>query len=677
MTLRRQTCYNKYMHFRRIFAKLKAVFVFAVALCCAFGTPVSALSDYWMDYYTRNGIYYYDPEGVDANCSTTTTTGSNVVIIGDSITNGVNAAGEFKSRIPSATVYAKDSKQFGSASDEPIAPNSDGNPSGISILKYIIAQGELRNILVFALGTNNTGLQKTAVDEVLSLVGNKMVFFVTNYKSTDEHAYDSNNSLLREAAQNSNVGLIDWAAEASKDPAKYISTTDGYYVHPTSEGSKLFAQLITTAVGGPGTSTGGATAATSGSYTDYAGNQALTDAQIQKLEANIPIYEQAIRNTNAAQYGITWQLLAVIHYKETGLNSTSNPAKGSSQKYPQGVWQLTTYSLSHPDAFPPGPISEAEFLHQTELAITEAILPRAQNLDLTTDGGIKRLFFGYNGTADKYKEKALAMGFSQEEADWGEGSPYVMNKFDARRDPDNSDVDPNWKGIFCGDGQYCPDAYTYNYGAFTLYAILGGAALSACFGGAVSGGVEGYEQVLALLKDYEDNVKCSDYNMYCGHGSSGGPKANCVTFVQYFIDRFTKVHDLPQATGNGGWVVSNLTGTDVTTSIGLYRHTYDYSDKGFIYGGFEPRPYSVFSTYNGSTDCGSVKCGHTGIIMGVDTINNKIYVAQAGYDSSLAYFQDVNHVVYDLDKFTGGTYWYAYLENIMDYDAVAQVVGGA
>ena len=64
------------------------------------------------------------------------------------------------------------------------------------------------------------------------------------------------------------------------------------------------------------------------------------------------------------------------------------------------------------------------------------------------------------------------MGFSDEEANRGEGSPYVMNRYDARRDPNSSQVDSNWVGKYTGDGSYDAGAKDQQWGAFTAYKAL-------------------------------------------------------------------------------------------------------------------------------------------------------------------------------------------------------------
>lgn len=84
------------------------------------------------------------------------------------------------------------------------------------------------------------------------------------------------------------------------------------------------------------------------------------------------------------------------------------------------------------------------------------------------------MFFRYNGTAQKYVDKAISMGFSQEEAKNGEGSPYVMNMFDERRDPTSPKMDPRWRGMYVADGVYDSNAISKRPGAYTQYAAIAG-----------------------------------------------------------------------------------------------------------------------------------------------------------------------------------------------------------
>lgn len=646
-------------HFVR---RARLILVGILTLLTAFlPAPVTrALSDATWDFFSANGIYYYDPEGGSAEC-TTHTNGSNVTIIGDSITEGSKDA--ILALLPEADIHSQVSKRFGSGSDEAMSSsNTDANPSGISIAKYLIAENQLQSTVVFALGSNNMPLTQAQIDDALALFGNnRQIFFITNYDASGKNSsyYDTNNSLFNTAAENSNVHVIDWAAAASADPAAYLSN-DG--LHPTAAGQELFAELISDAVGGSTSTTSGL----NGNYTNYAGDQVLTDSQITLLQSNVPIYEQAIQNTGAGQHGINWQFMATLHYQETGLNRY-NPDNG------QGVYQMYTYVNETGNTFPPADeISEEEFLRQSELVITEELIPMitSNDLNLSNPDDIKRFFFSFNGRAQQYIDKALAMGFSQEEANNGEGSPYVMNKYDAARDPDSPDMDPNWPGRFVADGVYDPSSVGANYGAFTIYSAIGGADV--CISSVSSGGLT-LEQAQALMADYIYDVNCTDYDIYCTHSSAYGPKANCVTFVQYFIDRFTSATGIA-ATGNGGWVVSNLTGTDVSSPFGLYAASLDYSSKGFVYGGFVPKAFAIFSTGHGVSMCDGVKCGHTGVVLGINEAEDKIYIGQAGYDTPLAGYSDV--IEYSLSDYTSGEYWFAYTDSIVDLNAISSAIGG-
>lgn len=621
---------------------------------------VVALNDATWDFFNANGIYYYNPDGSNEEC-TTHTDGSNITIIGDSITEGSKNA--ILALLPQADIHSQVSKTFGNGSDEPMSSsNQSENPSGISIAKYLIAENQLQNTVVFALGSNNMPLSQAQIDDILDLLGNnRQIFFITNYDATGQYSsyYDTNNALFNAAAENSNVHVIDWAGAASADAAQYLS---GDGIHPTAAGQELFAELISNAVGGSTSTTSGL----NGSYTNYAGDQVLTDGQITMLQSNIPVYERAIQNTGAGQYGINWQFMATLHYLETGL-SRYNPDNG------QGVYQMYSYVNSTGNTFPPASeISEEEFLRQSELVITEELIPMitSNNLNLSRPDDIKLFFFSFNGRAQVYIDKALAMGFTQEEANNGEGSPYVMNRYDAARDPDSPNMDPNWPGRFVADGVYDPESVGANYGAFVIYSAIGGADV--CVSSVSSGGLT-LEQAQALMDDYIYDVNCSDYDIYCTHGSSYGPKANCVTFVQYFIARFTTAGGIT-ATGNGGWVVSNLTGTNVSSPFGVYSAELDYSAKGFVYGGFVPKPFAIFSTGKGVTMCGSVKCGHTGVVLGINENENKIYIGQAGYNTRLAGYSDV--IEYNLSDYTSGNYWFAYTDNIINLNAISSAIGG-
>ncbi|MBR3269974.1 hypothetical protein IKG07_01865 [Candidatus Saccharibacteria bacterium] len=201
---------------------------------------------------------------------------------------------------------------------------------------------------------------------------------------------------------------------------------------------------------------------TNGGNQNYAGVPVWSEAELAAISENQAIYEEA-----ALQYGFPWQVMAVLHYMETGLRRY-NPGNG------QGVYQLYSYTNggSNENSFAPSSnISEAEFRQQT---MTAAEYISSSAGDLNNPDNVKKLFFKYNGVASQYIEKALALGFSREEAENGEGSPYVMNGYDAKRDPSSSEMDPAWAGRFVKDGVYDASSTSTRFGAFVKYASLYG-----------------------------------------------------------------------------------------------------------------------------------------------------------------------------------------------------------
>ncbi len=206
---------------------------------------------------------------------------------------------------------------------------------------------------------------------------------------------------------------------------------------------------------------------------DYAGRPILDQGQTQLISQNAPIYQQA-----AQQVGIPWQMLAVAHLRETGLKR-ANPSNG------QGIYQFYD---KHGGPYPAGPVSDAEFLRQTILAAqflknaASANYANHQFLDASADGNtIKDTFFSYNGRAAAYAQQAASLGFSASTQAY-EGSPYVMNKADAQRDPDRNPT--KWGQIKVDNG---PIEYPANgdYGAFVEYAALAGIPINNCVPGDV------------------------------------------------------------------------------------------------------------------------------------------------------------------------------------------------
>ena len=211
----------------------------------------------------------------------------------------------------------------------------------------------------------------------------------------------------------------------------------------------------------------------------YNGEEILSASTLQKIAENQPFYEKA-----ANKYNLPWQLIATIHLREASL-SRYNPANG------QGAYQLYSYTAggTNGNAFlPAGAITDEEFQRQTDIAAKLIRDNYGAGLNLSTDDGIKTLLFRYNGVASSYIAQARDLGFTEAEAKRGEGSPYVMNLADEKRD---SSKNPNWKQITT-DGGAMDKPANRRPGAFVVYASLGGSTgFSSCNDGSIPGSGNG------------------------------------------------------------------------------------------------------------------------------------------------------------------------------------------
>ena len=189
-------------------------------------------------------------------------------------------------------------------------------------------------------------------------------------------------------------------------------------------------------------------------YKNYIGDSIFTESQLVLLEYNIPFYKKS-----AEISGVPWQMLAAIHYREYSLRR-GGPSNGDG---PYQIWGKD---------YPIGVYSDDQF----QLATNEAAMflrNKIGSKDISNIDTIKYAFFAYNGTATAYKKQAKLMGCTDHQANIGEGSPYVMNRYDARRDPTREPVKTGgtWGQIKVDHGAISYPA-TNNFGAFVVYIAL-------------------------------------------------------------------------------------------------------------------------------------------------------------------------------------------------------------
>lgn len=389
----------------------------------------------------------------------------------------------------------------------------------------------------------------------------------------------------------------------------------------------------------------------SGSNSNYSGAQVLDDATSSAIQANQAFYKEA-----ADKYGFDWRIIAAIHIMENSAKR-ANPSNG------QGAYQLYSYTNGgkNSNAFlPAGQISDEEFQRQTDIMAELIANNYGAGLDLSSAAGIKTLFFRYNGTAQKYIDKAIAMGFDGTAANTGEGSPYVMNKYDAMRDPSSSNMSPDWPGMYVGDGKWSDTATSSRPGAYTIYVAMGGTdggSVMECYiiganGGRLVAGANGMtlQEAQEFMQAYKNAVRgVSDADLktlygMTGNSCSGGIAYNCVSFSRYFINMYTNdyiTNHITVGLGNGADIVGSLIS-------GNY---------GFTDGGNIPQVYSIFSTSSGSTMCGTKACGHTGVVLGINTNTNTIIIGEAACGSGESGIKAREE---SLTTFMSSSYRYAY-----------------
>lgn len=337
---------------------------------------------------------------------------------------------------------------------------------------------------------------------------------------------------------------------------------------------------------------GGAGSGSLGNNKDYKGDTVFNEAQMAAIKEHMTVYQEA-----AEKAKVPWQTIAVMHARENGLSLDYN---GNGQ----GLFQDYSGQAAGRHYPSSGTATPEEFLSQATFAgetLKNKIPGQEEKIASGDVDAIKDAFFGYNGRAGIYKSQALDLGFDQAGADRGEGSPYVMNKADDKRDPDTN---PTGWGQIKSDGGGIQYPANQDHGAFVMYAALsdGVQTSSSCgsdLGEITEGGLT-EEQAKKFVMNYGKNPNNFSSDAV---GSEmwticGGPGSNCVTFSFFFNKMFT---DLPAASGdgNGDQIVGSLMGKGAK-------------------GGSEPKPFSTFS----ASGMGGTYGVHTGIVLGIhgDTI---------------------------------------------------------
>lgn len=179
--------------------------------------------------------------------------------------------------------------------------------------------------------------------------------------------------------------------------------------------------------------------------------------------------------------------------------------------------------------------------------------------------------------------------------------------------------------------------------AAEVLTMFGSGVKTACGGTLTAGGMS-LDQGIKFMNDYKSNPDNVQYVTGAGVDCPGGPLSNCVSFSMYFVHKYTTLKQ-SGAAGNGSTVVAKL-----------------ISQNPEAKNGHSPQPYAIFSTASGDQDCGDVKCGHTGVILGVDVAKGKVVVGEAAC-GALATWDTARE--YPLSQFDSDAYTYIYTDSYL------------
>jgi hypothetical protein len=248
--------------------------------------------------------------------------GRNLTIFGDSITVASNSALLEKfSGIKQEGIIAKVGRRWDEAID--VVKNTTN----------------IKDNVIFALGANSPNLTEADIDEAINAIGsNKNIVFVTNWSTMNE--YESNNELFFEyAKKHSNIVIADWKKEMKGNSDKYFYD----WIHPNSEGAKIFADILYEAVNSNVNSKG---CSVTGEFASLIKSYAWPEYHPAPFTNRMPGYAEAVsQSMSEGRYvggsingvpGIDCGGFVTILTQNSGLEPSYNDSKGATDT--QEAW---------------------------------------------------------------------------------------------------------------------------------------------------------------------------------------------------------------------------------------------------------------------------------------------------------------------------------------------------
>lgn len=152
--------------------------------------------------------------------------GSSVTAIGDSVL--VASTPALEHALPGIYINAAVSRQFS---------------VGLQVLAALKAEGALRPVVIFALGTNGT-VTSDEIAQLYSLIGPGRRLVLVNTYEARSWEYEVNSTLARAARQHANTVLANWHATISQ----HTNLLWPDEIHPQPAGAVLYAKMIKAAL---------------------------------------------------------------------------------------------------------------------------------------------------------------------------------------------------------------------------------------------------------------------------------------------------------------------------------------------------------------------------------------------------------------------------------------------
>lgn len=236
--------------------------------------------------------------------------------------------------------------------------------------------------------------------------------------------------------------------------------------------------------------------------------------------------------------------------------------------------------------------------------------------------------------------------------DWGVTKADGVFLFDYLKTVTTAgDAAKAWTYLYEAPGDIKATSTVRATSAEQILNLYAGAEGSSSCGGISSGGMT-FEEAKAFMEVYKqiDNGDPNGDKQYLEGSTCHLLTDNCVKFSSYFVNKYTTLN---YDGGNGGLVLNKLVAANPQVQTGTV-----------------PKPYALFSIREGRTICSDGKpCGHTGIILGVDEANNKIYVGEAAWcDPSFTGAHEES-----LSEWSDGRHMYGYLDPYLKPEMTGQL----